>query len=83
MLIAGFALLMMTSGNVAAPFGVFVPGPIKRIPFVLGKVTVSLQVTVPVPVIFTVSPSAADAMAALTAEAEQSEGPTVIIAAPA
>lgn len=81
MLIAGLASLMIVSGNEAELFGIFEPGPIKRIPFELGNVTVAVQVTVPVPVTLTVSPSAAPAMAAFTAAAEQSAGPTVMTAA--
>jgi len=75
---------MTVSGKLADAFGVFdPPWTINVMPFVLGIVTVDVQVTVPVQVNWTVSPSFANAMALFTAEAEQLLGPTAIVAAAA
>jgi membrane-bound metal-dependent hydrolase YbcI (DUF457 family) len=71
-------------GKFADAFGVFVPPCTwSVIAFVLGIVTVDVQDTVPVQVNNTVSPLVAEVMTLLTAEAEQSLGPTVRIRAPA
>jgi len=53
------------------------------IPLVPGIETVLVQVTVPVHVRRTVSPSLAEEIAELTSAAEQSLGPTVMVAASA
>jgi hypothetical protein len=82
MRIIGSALLEIVSGKTAELFGVFVPPWTCRVsPSVLGRETVVFQVTVPVQVNRMVSPSAAEEIALLTVEAEQSLGPTVITAA--
>jgi hypothetical protein len=74
----GSALLDIVNGKLADPFGVFVPPCTRRvIPFVLDIVTVEVQFTVPVHVSSTISPSLAAEIAAFTALAEQSDGPTV------
>jgi hypothetical protein len=78
----GSALLEIISGKFAALLGVLVPPWTASVmPFVFGMETVELHAAVPVHVSSTVSPSAAEAMAALTAAAEQSAGPTLLVAA--
>ena len=68
-------------GKLAEVLGVFVPFcTCSVMPLVEGIVTVVVQVTVPVQVSRTVSPLAAEEIAELTAEAEQSAGPTLIVA---
>jgi len=79
---AGDCSLSTTKGKFADVFGVFVPPCTwSVIPLVEGIVTVAVQVMEPVHVSRTVSPSFALEMAELIVAAEQSDGPTVMIAA--
>lgn len=73
---------MISKGKLAEVFGVFVPPDTMSVmPLVFGIVTVALHVIEPVQVSRTVSPSEAVPIAVLMVAAEQSDGPTVIVAA--
>src|SRR2546426_2490978 len=74
---AGVWELVTVREKRAELLGVFVPPPLKMIPFVSGMDTSSVQVTEPMQVNRTVSPSLAEEIAVFTAVAEQSFEPTV------
>jgi len=72
----------IVKGKLAEARGVFVPFcTCSVMPLVLGMVTVLVHVWVPVHVRDTISPAFAAAIAAFTATAEQSEGPTEMMPA--